>query len=277
MPKFGKASRDNLAEAHPLLQKLFNEVIKETDCKVLDAQRGKAAQEEAFRKGHSRAHFGQSPHNYSPSIALDVVPWPLNWKDTESFKRLAAVVKAKAKALKIPITWGGDWKSLVDMPHYELKPWRTFAAKARPYTGKKASAKGKLLDTEAVAVTSIASSQPAHAGAKGAAIAAATGGSMWGLITSGTAMWILAVVIIAAFFACLVAFPEFRKTMNGWKTRIFAFITMLLGAAEWLDPAMISQALGLDDQGRAVTVIAIGLGILLLREVTSKPGALVKK
>src|SRR5690349_12542941 len=135
MPSFSAASKKALAQAHPLLQQLFAEVIKEFDCKVLDAQRGRAKQEEAFRRGNSRAHFGQSPHNYAPAIALDVVPYPLDWEDIPSFKALGKVVKAKAKALQIPISWGGDWSSLKDYPHYELAPWRDFAKKSKLIAG----------------------------------------------------------------------------------------------------------------------------------------------
>lgn len=135
MPSFGTTSRKNLGQAHPDLQRLFKEVIKEFDCKVLDGQRGRAAQEEAFRKGNSRAHFGQSAHNWSPAIAVDVVPYPIDWNDLARFKKLGALVKKKAAALGIPISWGGDWKSLKDFPHYELTPWRSYAKKAKPYGG----------------------------------------------------------------------------------------------------------------------------------------------
>lgn len=130
MPSFGQESKDNLAQAHPDLQRLFNAVIEEYDCKVLDAQRNHDEQEAAFRKGNSRAHFGQSPHNYIPAIALDVVPYPIDWKDLKRFRALAKIVKAKAVELDIPIQWGGDWTSIKDYPHYELSPWRTYAKQA---------------------------------------------------------------------------------------------------------------------------------------------------
>lgn len=127
MPKFSARSRKNLAGAHPLLQQLFNEVVKDFDCVVLDSQRGEQAQEEAFRRGNSKARFGQSPHNYAPSLAVDVVPHPIVWEDLPSFKRLATVVKRKAKQLGISISAGADWKTFKDYPHYELSPWRGFA------------------------------------------------------------------------------------------------------------------------------------------------------
>jgi peptidoglycan L-alanyl-D-glutamate endopeptidase CwlK len=135
MPKFGAASKRNLAEAHPLLQQLFNAVILKTDCTVLDAQRNRQQQEQAFALGHSRAHFGQSAHNWSPAVAVDVVPYPLDWEDTKAFQALAHVVLETAKELDIPITWGGSWATLKDMPHYELTPWREWAKKSKPYTG----------------------------------------------------------------------------------------------------------------------------------------------
>ncbi len=136
MPRFGPASKRNLAGAHPLLQKLFNAVILDTDCTVLDAQRNRADQEKAFALGHSRAHFGQSAHNWSPAVAVDVVPYPLNWEDTKAFQALAKIVLEKAKELDIPIVWGGSWTSIKDMPHYELGPnWRVWAKNSKPYTG----------------------------------------------------------------------------------------------------------------------------------------------
>ena len=39
--------------------------------------------------------------------------WPLYGQVAEAFKRAA-------KELKVPIIWGGDWKSLRDGPHVEL-------------------------------------------------------------------------------------------------------------------------------------------------------------
>lgn len=135
MPSFSKTSKARLAKAHPLLQKLFVEVIKETDCTILDSQRGRAAQEKAFQMGNSRAHFGKSAHNWSPAVALDVAPYPIDWNDTKRFKALAKIVKRIAAELSIPISWGGDWKSIVDMPHYELDPWRTWAKTSEPFEG----------------------------------------------------------------------------------------------------------------------------------------------
>ena len=140
MPALDKGSASRLAKAHPLLRRLFNEVAVRADIVILDSQRGRAAQELAYRTGRSRARFGQSAHNWTPAIALDVCPKPIDWKDTKPFVTLAKeIVLPLAREMKIQVRWGGDWnmngktedEMFVDMPHYELTPWRTFARDAK--------------------------------------------------------------------------------------------------------------------------------------------------
>lgn len=143
MPKFDAGSAKRLKNAHPLLQKLMNEAIKKTPFMILDSQRGRAAQELAFKQKRTKVHFGNSAHNWSPAIALDVVPLPVDWKNTKAFVALSQVILPLAKELGIPIRWGGDWnmngktsdEKFVDMPHYELHPWRTFAKSSKPFEG----------------------------------------------------------------------------------------------------------------------------------------------
>ena len=133
------ASKKRLAGAHTDLQRLFNKVAETFPIVILDSQRGKEAQEKAFREGNSKAHFGQSAHNWNPSIALDVCPDPIDWNNRKRFIELSKVVLPLAKEMKIPIRWGGDWnmngvltdEKLSDLPHYELHPWREFAKKSK--------------------------------------------------------------------------------------------------------------------------------------------------
>lgn len=135
MPSLDAASAKRLAAAHPLLQQLFNAVAAKTPIIILESQRGREGQEAAFKAGNSKAHFGDSAHNWSPSVALDVSPKPLDWDDRASFIALSKIVLATAKQLGIPIRWGGDWnmngiltdEKLSDLPHYELHRWRDFA------------------------------------------------------------------------------------------------------------------------------------------------------
>lgn len=125
-----------LENAHPLLQKLMNAAAADAKVppfQILESRRGEADQEKAFAAGNSKAHFGQSPHNWTPSIALDITPLPLDWNNLVAFKALGKAVKAKAVELGVPVSWGGDWRSFKDYPHFELTPWRDYAKKSKLY------------------------------------------------------------------------------------------------------------------------------------------------
>lgn len=132
MPSFSKSSQSKLKTCHLLLQKLFNEVIKEFDCTITCGERGEFEQNEAFRKGYSKLKYPQSKHNVVPpkekAEATDAVPYPIDWKDTERMYYFGGFVKGKASAMGIKIRWGGDWDSdtqvkdqnFIDLPHFEL-------------------------------------------------------------------------------------------------------------------------------------------------------------
>jgi len=136
MYKFSKRSLDNLATAEEKLQVLFNEVIKEIDCTVIYGHRTPEEQFELFKQGREKkdgwwvkvgktvtnldGNIKKSKHNYFPSKAVDVVPFPLDWNNIESFKNLAVIVKKKAKELNIDVEWGGDWQ-MKDYPHWQVK------------------------------------------------------------------------------------------------------------------------------------------------------------
>lgn len=61
---------------------------------------------------------------HQDGLAIDFMAFDENSKGTwkmEYYEAIADAFKQAAKELDIPITWGGDWSSLVDGPHIELK------------------------------------------------------------------------------------------------------------------------------------------------------------
>lgn len=129
MPQFGKISKEKLETCHPALQQVFNEVIKSYDCTVLCGFRDREAQNEAFRTGVSKLQWPYGEHNKSPSMAVDVVPYPIDWKNTKRFYHFAGFVLGVAQSMGIKLRWGGDWNSnniledqtFFDLPHFEVE------------------------------------------------------------------------------------------------------------------------------------------------------------
>lgn len=137
MALFAKASMDQLASCHPELQLLFNTVIDNFNCVVLEGHRNEADQNAAFLKGTSKLKFPFGKHNAIPSNAVDVAPYPVDWKNIKRFYWFAGYVIGIADSLFAAgkmthrIRYGGDWnrnyditdeKGLSDLVHFELVP-----------------------------------------------------------------------------------------------------------------------------------------------------------
>ena len=129
MPRFGRSSRSRLATCDEDLQDLFNEVIKHVDCSVLEGHRGKERQNKLYDEKKTKVRYPDGRHNASPSRAVDVVPYPIDWSDRERFHLFAGFVIGIAKSMEINIRWGGDWNQnfevddnkFDDFPHFELR------------------------------------------------------------------------------------------------------------------------------------------------------------
>lgn len=147
MASFGKKSKDKLSTVHPKLQLVMNEAIKVYDFTVLYGQRTVEEQFELYKQGRQLQSNGtwkkvgstvteldgkvkKSKHNYSPSLAVDIAPYPIDWNNIQRFKDVAKIVLQCSKNLNIKIIWGADWDmdgnieehKFKDFPHFELDP-----------------------------------------------------------------------------------------------------------------------------------------------------------
>lgn len=85
------------------------------DITVLCGFRGEAEQNAAVAAGTSKLSWPRSKHNQTPSRAVDVVPYPVEWQDSRQELILRGYVLATAARLGIrirTISW--------DLPHFEL-------------------------------------------------------------------------------------------------------------------------------------------------------------
>ena len=124
MPSFSKSSSDRLATCDPRLQRLFNRVVKTSDCTIVCGHRGKAAQNKAFDEEKSELRWPDGNHNAEPSKAVDAAPWypgvGIVWNHPslavvrENATLFAGYVLGVASEMGVAIRWGGDWNGNFD-------------------------------------------------------------------------------------------------------------------------------------------------------------------
>ncbi len=149
MPTFGARSKRERATVDPRLRSVLDVVIRYVDFTILKGRRGKVGQDEARATGASTKAWPDSTHNCpipddnvsraewredpeGLSRAVDVAPWPIDWKDERQFAYVAGRIVQEGIAQGVQIRWGGDfdgdgqgtWRdsdnSFIDMPHLEV-------------------------------------------------------------------------------------------------------------------------------------------------------------
>jgi len=127
--RFSRTSLERLESCDVRLQELFHEVLKIRDITIIEGHRSPERQEELFAAGKSKLRGGQSKHNASPSKAVDVAPYPIDWDDVHQFVYLAGIVEAVAWRLGLNVRWGGNWdrdnivvsdQNFNDLVHFEI-------------------------------------------------------------------------------------------------------------------------------------------------------------
>ena len=116
MASFGETSRGRLDTVDLKLQRLFEEVVKDFDCTILEGLRTMERQQELFADGKS--HTLNSKH--LSGKAVDVTPWPIDWEDRQRQFEFAAHVYDIAMKMGIRVRWGGMFRGFYDSPHWEL-------------------------------------------------------------------------------------------------------------------------------------------------------------
>lgn len=118
--QFGQKSLERLATVHPDLQRVFKEAITNApyDFLITEGIRSLDRQKELVAAKKSTTMNSRHLTGKAVDIAA-VVDGNVTW-DYKYYTELANHIKAVAKLNDVPLVWGGDWKTFIDMPHYEL-------------------------------------------------------------------------------------------------------------------------------------------------------------
>jgi len=148
---FSKRSKDALLGVEPALVAVMQEAIKNAphDFTIIEGVRTATTQKKYFSYGRTVVNPNTGPQKGKPfgaiitgrdgvkrksehqvkadgfGHAVDFCPYSkaggLEWNNTKAFKAIAAHIKTVAAKMGVAIVWGGDWITLIDLPHIELK------------------------------------------------------------------------------------------------------------------------------------------------------------
>ena len=121
MFKLSKRSKSRMSGVNDDLVTVVNRAIELTpvDFGVSEGIRTKERQAKLLAEGKSRTM--KSRHLIGE--AVDVYAWvggKVSW-DVKYYHQIADAMKEAAKELDVQITWGGDWRTFFDGPHFQVE------------------------------------------------------------------------------------------------------------------------------------------------------------
>lgn len=121
----GQRSLSRLEGVHPDLVRVVKKAaaMSALDFTVLEGLRTAARQKQLMAAGASKTMNSRHLTGHAVDLAV-MIGGTVRW-DWPLYHQLAAVVKAAAKAEDVAITWGGDWRTFKDGPHWELS-WKAY-------------------------------------------------------------------------------------------------------------------------------------------------------
>lgn len=113
-------SERNLAGVHPDLVKVMREAIRRHPVKatITEGLRTLQRQKQLVVIGASQTLKSRHLTGHAVDVVF-IVDKRARW-DWPLYKAFSNTVKDVAAEFGVPIVWGGDWKSFVDGPHFEL-------------------------------------------------------------------------------------------------------------------------------------------------------------
>ena len=121
----GSRSLSRLESVHPDLVRVVKKAaaMSDLDFTVLEGLRTVERQKVLMVSGATKTMNSRHLTGHAVDLA-PVIGGAVSW-DWPLYNRLSKIVKAAALAEKVPLQWGGDWRTFKDGPHWEL-PWKQY-------------------------------------------------------------------------------------------------------------------------------------------------------
>lgn len=120
-------SERNLVGVNKTLVSIVKQALQDCECDftVVDGVRTLKRQQQLIAEGKSKKLNSYHIPNEFGGRAVDLYPF-YNKKvqvnaPKEYWQYIADAMKSSARDHNAKITWGGDWKTLVDKPHFQIE------------------------------------------------------------------------------------------------------------------------------------------------------------
>lgn len=124
MNKISKRSIKNIQGIDPRLSLIIGMILArgKVDFTLTSGLRTLEDQQKAFKGGYSKCDGINKKSKHQLGRAIDFIPYPFDndWNNIEQFKKIGEELKVVAKHLGFKCSYGGDWKSFKDYPHFQL-------------------------------------------------------------------------------------------------------------------------------------------------------------
>ena len=120
---FSKRSEDNLKGVHPQLVAVVRRAlqISDVDFTVVEGLRTPERQKQLVAQGASKTMNSR----HLVGQAVDLYPYYSGSVQVQApaikYREIAQAMRVASSEQGVRITWGGDWSTLVDMPHYQIE------------------------------------------------------------------------------------------------------------------------------------------------------------
>lgn len=123
-PRSEKNITTLLPEVQPIARALVQKAaLAGIQIKVLSGLRSYTEQEELYAQGRTaagpkvtNARGGYSNHNFAIAFDIGVFEGTKYLPDSPKYKAVGAL------GMDLGLEWGGNWKTIVDQPHFQLRP-----------------------------------------------------------------------------------------------------------------------------------------------------------
>lgn len=121
----GARSLSRLQGVHPDLVRVVKTAaaMSDLDFTVLEGLRTVERQKQLFAQKATKTMNSRHLTGHAVDIA-PMIGGKISW-DWPLYNRLAKIVKAAAVAENVAVTWGGDFRTFKDGPHWELS-WKSY-------------------------------------------------------------------------------------------------------------------------------------------------------